>query len=78
MGGVLLAALPEVLRHGVEPLQQALFGKIVIESEVLRQLLYGLAMVLIMLNRPAGLWPSPKHEDRPDAADTNKGTVFPA
>jgi len=78
MGGVLLAALPEVLRHGVEPLQQAVFGKIVIESEVLRQLLYGLAMVLIMLNRPAGLWPSPKHEDRPDAADTNKGEVFPA
>jgi len=33
---------------------------------VLRQLLYGLAMVLIMLNRPAGLWPSPKSEDRPD------------
>jgi len=78
LGGVLLAALPEVLRHGVEPLQQALFGKIVIESEVLRQLLYGLAMVLIMLNRPAGLWPSPKHEDRPDAAETNKGAVFPA
>jgi branched-chain amino acid transport system permease protein len=78
MGGVLLAALPEVLRHVVEPAQQAVFGKIVIESEVLRQLLYGLAMVLIMLNRPAGLWPSPKHEDRPDAAETNKGNVFPA
>jgi branched-chain amino acid transport system permease protein len=78
MGGVLLAALPEVLRHVVEPAQQAVFGKIVIESEVLRQLLYGLAMVLIMLNRPAGLWPSPKHEDRPDAAETNKGDVFPA
>jgi len=31
-----------------------------------------------MLNRPAGLWPSPKHEDRPDAADTNKGETFPA
>jgi branched-chain amino acid transport system permease protein len=78
MGGVLLAALPEVLRHVVEPAQQALFGKVVIESEVLRQLLYGLAMVLIMLNRPAGLWPSPKHEDRPDAAETNKGDAFPA
>jgi branched-chain amino acid transport system permease protein len=78
MGGVLLAALPEVLRHVVEPAQQAVFGKVVIESEVLRQLLYGLAMVLIMLNRPAGLWPSPKHEDRPDAAETNKGDVFPA
>jgi branched-chain amino acid transport system permease protein len=68
MGGVLLAALPEVLRHVVEPAQQALFGKVVIEAEVLRQLLYGLAMVLIMLNRPAGLWPSPIKEDRPAAA----------
>ena len=36
---------------------------------MLRQLLYGLAMVLIMLNRPAGLWPSPNTEDDPIAAD---------
>jgi branched-chain amino acid transport system permease protein len=78
MVGVLLAALPEVLRHVVEPAQMAIFGKVVIESEVLRQLLYGLALVLIMLNRPAGLWPSPKHEDRPEAAETNKGEAFPA
>jgi len=79
MGGALLAALPEVLRHVVEPLQQKLFGHILIEAEVLRQLLYGLAMVLIMLNRPAGLWPAPKHEDRPDsdsdAKDQSSGTV---
>jgi branched-chain amino acid transport system permease protein len=68
LGGVLLAALPEVLRHVVEPAQQALFGKVVIEAEVLRQLLYGLAMVVIMLYRPAGLWPSPIKEDRPSAA----------
>jgi branched-chain amino acid transport system permease protein len=79
MGGALLAALPEVLRHVVEPLQQKLFGHILIEAEVLRQLLYGLAMVLIMLNRPAGLWPAPKHEDRPDSdsdtKDQSSGTV---
>jgi branched-chain amino acid transport system permease protein len=67
LGGVILAALPEVLRHVVEPVQQTLFGTILIEAEVLRQLLYGLAMVVIMLNRPAGLWPAPKMEDRPDA-----------
>ncbi|MFZ6814245.1 ABC transporter permease subunit [Undibacterium sp. Rencai35W] len=64
LGSILLAALPEILRHSVEPIQNLLFGKILIEAEVLRQLLYGLAMVLIMLNRPAGLWPAPKHEDR--------------
>ena len=65
LGGIILAALPEVLRHVVEPLQKSLFGEGLIDAEVLRQLLYGLAMVLIMLYRPAGLWPSPKSEDRP-------------
>jgi len=65
LGGLILAALPEVLRHAVEPVQQAIFGRILIEAEVLRQLLYGLAMVVIMLKRPAGLWPSPRPEDRP-------------
>jgi branched-chain amino acid transport system permease protein len=68
LGGVLLAALPEVLRHVVEPAQMALFGKVVIEAEVLRQLLYGLALVGIMLVRPAGVWPSPNREERPTAA----------
>ena len=67
VGGIILAALPEVLRHTVEPVQQALFGQVLIDAEILRQLLYGLAMVLIMLTRPAGLWPAPRHEDRPDA-----------
>ena len=64
LGAVLLAALPEVLRHSVEPVQMTLFGHVWIEAEVLRQLLYGLALVLIMLIRPSGLWPSPRHEDR--------------
>lgn len=68
LGGVLLAALPEVLRHVVEPAQMAMFGKVIIEAEVLRQLLYGLALVAIMLVRPAGLWPSPNREERPNAA----------
>ena len=67
VGGIILAALPEVLRHTVEPVQHALFGKVLVDAEILRQLLYGLAMVIIMLTRPAGLWPAPRHEDRPDA-----------
>ncbi|CAM8621878.1 LivM ABC-type branched-chain amino acid transport system, permease component [Oxalobacteraceae bacterium] len=64
LGAVLLAALPEVLRHTVEPVQTALFGQVWIDAEVLRQLLYGLALVLIMLARPAGLWPSPRKEQQ--------------
>jgi branched-chain amino acid transport system permease protein len=67
VGGIILAALPEVLRHTVEPVQHALFGRVLVDAEILRQLLYGLAMVIIMLTRPAGLWPAPRHEDRPDA-----------
>ena len=73
LGAILLAALPEVLRHVVEPVQMLLFGKIWIEAEVLRQLLYGLTMVVVMLNRPAGLWPAPKHEDR--IAKTNEAAA---
>lgn len=72
LGAVLLAALPEVLRHTVEPFQRTVFGDVWIEAEVLRQLLYGLALVLIMLARPAGLWPSPRKEDRPLAASDSE------
>ncbi|AWL06287.1 ABC transporter ATP-binding protein [Massilia oculi] len=78
LGGVLLAALPEVLRHVVDPLQQAVFGKVIVEAEVLRQLLYGLALVLIMLIRPAGLWPSPNREERPNAALAREEDEAPA
>jgi branched-chain amino acid transport system permease protein len=64
LGAVILAGLPEILRHVVVPLQMVLFGHVLIDAEVLRQFLLGLSMVLIMLNRPAGLWPSPRHEER--------------
>lgn len=58
LGAVLLSFVPEVLRYTVTPLQNALFGKIVIEPEVIRMLIFGLALVLVMLYRPAGLLPS--------------------
>jgi branched-chain amino acid transport system permease protein len=32
-----------------------------IDSAILRQLLIALAMIVIMLMRPRGLWPSPEH-----------------
>jgi branched-chain amino acid transport system permease protein len=73
LGGVILAALPEVLRYVVEPVQQTLFGTVLIEAEVMRQLLYGLAMVVIILYRPAGLWPSPRNEDRITASARPSG-----
>ena len=58
LGGILLAVLPELLRHGVVPLQQMLFGKTVIDPESLRMLLFGGALIVMMLYRPAGLLPS--------------------
>ncbi len=61
LGALLLAIFPEVLRHTVVPVQQQLFGKVLIDAEVLRMLLYGLAMVIVMLYRPKGLWPAPEH-----------------
>jgi branched-chain amino acid transport system permease protein len=61
LGAVLLAMLPEILRHTVEPVQQRLFGTVLVDAEILRLLLYGLAMVAVMLYRPRGLWPAPQH-----------------
>ena len=60
LGAVLLTILPEALRYGIEPLQQALFGKSYLDPESLRMLMFGLALVLVMRYRPAGLWPSPE------------------
>ena len=65
LGAVLLALFPEVLRHTVGPVQMYLFGKVIVEAEVLRMMLYGLAMVLVMLYRPKGLWPAPEHGINP-------------
>ena len=61
LGGVLLSILPEAFRHGAAPLQHALFGKVVLDPEALRMLLFGLALIAVMLYRPAGLWPEPRH-----------------
>jgi branched-chain amino acid transport system permease protein len=58
LGAVLLSFVPEILRYTVEPMQRALFGRSIIDPEVIRMLLFGLAMVVMMLFRPAGLFPS--------------------
>jgi len=58
LGAVLLSFVPEILRWTVTPVQEALFGRMLVEPEVIRMLLFGLALVLVMLFRPAGLLPS--------------------
>jgi len=58
LGAVLLSFVPEILRFTVEPVQMRLFGRMLIEPEVIRMLIFGFALVLVMAFRPGGLWPS--------------------
>src|SRR6185312_4921345 len=58
LGALILSFVPEVLRYTVGPVQNALFGRTLIDPEVIRMLLFGLALVLMMLFRPAGVLPS--------------------
>ncbi|MDT3672532.1 MAG: ABC transporter ATP-binding protein [Aromatoleum sp.] len=58
VGALILSALPEILRHLAVPMQQALFGTVILDPEVLRMLLLSLAMILMMLLKPAGLIPA--------------------
>ena len=59
LGAVLLSALPEVLRYVAGPLQSMTDGRL--DAAILRQLLIALAMIVVMLLRPRGIWPSPEH-----------------
>jgi branched-chain amino acid transport system permease protein len=59
LGAILLAALPEVLRYVAGDVQNMTGGRI--DASILRQLLIALAMIVVMLLRPRGLWPSPEH-----------------
>ncbi len=59
LGALLLAALPEVLRYVASPLQALTGGRL--DASILRQLLIALAMIIVMLLRPRGLWPTPEH-----------------
>ena len=55
------------------PLQEMTGGRL--DAAILRQLLFALAMMLIMLVRPRGLWPAPEHgKARADAAATGRAS----
>lgn len=57
LGAILVTVIPEALRYTGD-LQQLLFGKVYIDPADLRMLLFGIALVMMMLFRPAGLLPS--------------------
>ena len=71
--GNLAVDLPEVLRSIVVPLQETLFGEVVIDPDGIRMLLFGVAMVAIMIFRPEGLWPSQVRK-----RELNRGKEQPA
>ena len=54
---LLLTLLPEALRYTGD-MQRTLLGQIYVDPADLRMLLFGVALVLVMLYRPAGLIPS--------------------
>ena len=63
LGAILLTLTPEVLREVINPLQRELFGRMIVDPENLRMLLFGLALIIVMLVKPAGLWPSPRRQE---------------
>ncbi|NYT37056.1 ABC transporter ATP-binding protein [Allopusillimonas soli] len=58
LGALILSVFPEILRAIVVPVQQTIFGDVLLDPEGIRMLLFGFALVLVMIFRPAGLWPS--------------------
>jgi branched-chain amino acid transport system permease protein len=64
IGAIMLYAIPELLRHYARPAQEFIFGSEVVPAEALRMLMFGLSMVLIMLYRQKGLWPTPQHGEK--------------
>jgi branched-chain amino acid transport system permease protein len=58
VGAIVLTFVPELLRHYAGPAQEAIFKTVYLDPEVLRMLIFGIALVLVMLYRPEGLLPS--------------------
>ena len=71
LGAVLLTALPEALRY-IGPLQQHWFGEVLVDPSDLRMLLFGLALVLMMLFRPSGIWPARRRAALPAAVEATE------
>ncbi len=62
LGAVVLTIAPEILRDVIGPLQMKTMGRMLIDPENARMLLFGLAMVAMMLVRPEGMLPSKRRK----------------
>ncbi|CAK0745821.1 High-affinity branched-chain amino acid transport system permease protein BraE [Gammaproteobacteria bacterium] len=82
LGAVLLTILPELLRY-VGPLQEQFFGRIWVDPADLRLLLFGVGLIVVMLFRPEGLWPSPQRArelapEQPDIIHQEQESLYDA
>jgi len=76
LGALLLTALPEALRYAA-PLQARWLGAVYVDPSDLRMLLFGLALVLMMLFRPAGILPSATRRRELDVAHDEEAVEAP-
>ena len=53
--GIYTCYLTGNLRGVAAPIQESIFGVVLIDPESLRMILFGLALILVMLYRPTGL-----------------------
>ena len=60
LGSFLLAGFPELLRSTMDPLQKMMFGKTLVDAEIIRQLFYASALILVIRFKPSGLWSGSK------------------
>ena len=68
LGAFLLTVLPEALRW-IGDLQRVTMGRVVVDTADLRMLIFGLALILMMLYRPAGMIPSTRRKREFEAED---------
>ena len=78
IGALLLSLLPEVLRSYAMPVQNALFGQVLLDPEILRMLIYALALIFMMLLRPSGLIPAHSRYSKPELVLGKKVVVEPS
>ena len=63
LGAFLLTVIPELLRDIIVPVQQMTIGKVILDPENGRMLLFGIALVVMMLVRPEGIYPSKRRRE---------------
>ena len=69
LGAILISLTPEVLRDIVNPLQDRFLGERIVAPDDLRMLVFAMALILVMLLRPEGLWPSRRRKAEFHEAD---------